>query len=171
MPDSSEYPSLRHRFVSPLRCLVLFLAPLLVSACDPEPVAKDAWFKLEIGAVAFEVQFAIDQATQARGLMYRESLGDNQGMLFISERPRRQSFWMRNTLIPLDIGFFTEDGTLREVYPMFPRDETKVVSRRDDIFYALEMNHGWFKANGVRTGDRLDTEAIQSARRALMTAR
>ena len=171
MPDSSEYPSLRHRFVSPLRRLVLLLAPLLVAACDPEPVAKDAWFKLKIGAVAFEAQFAIDQATQVRGLMYRESLGDNQGMLFISERPRRQSFWMRNTLIPLDIGFFTEDGILREVYPMFPRDETKVVSRRDDISYTLEMNHGWFRANGVRTGDRLDIEAIQRARRALMTAR
>ena len=171
MPDSSEFPSIRHRLVSPLRCLVLLLAPLLMAACDPEPVAKDAWFTLEIGAVSLEAQLAIDQATQTRGLMYRESLGENGGMLFISERPRRQSLWMRNTLIPLDIGFFTEDGILREVYPMFPRDETKVVSRRDDIFYALEMNHGWFKANGVRTGDRLDIEAIESARRALMTAR
>ena len=78
---------------------------------------------------------------------------------------------MRNTTLPLDIGYFSEDGILREVYPLFPRDETRVVSRRDDIAYALEMNRGWFKNNGVRAGDSLNLELVERAKRALATAR
>ena len=150
--------------------LFLILVPLVVAGCKPEPVARDAWFELGIGAVRFEAQLAIDPATQARGLMHRETLGENRGMLFISDRPRRQSYWMRNTHVPLDIGFFTEDGTLREVYPLFPLDETRVVSRRDDIFYALEMNRGWFRRNGVRAGDTLNLAMVNEARRALARA-
>ncbi len=142
-----------------------------VTGCEDASVSRDAYLPLQVGSVALEAQLAMDQATQQKGLMNRESLGENQGMLFLSERPRQQSYWMRNTLIPLDIGFFTEDGILREVYPLFPRVEDPVKSRRDDIVYALEMNRGWFKANGVKVGDQLNLELVASARRMLATAK
>ncbi len=142
-----------------------------VTGCEDASVSRDAYLPLQIGSVALKAQLAMDQATQQKGLMNRESLGENQGMLFLSERPRQQSYWMRNTLIPLDIGFFTEDGILREVYPLFPRVEDPVKSRRDDIVYALEMNRGWFKANGVKVGDQLNLELVASARRMLATAK
>jgi uncharacterized membrane protein (UPF0127 family) len=150
----------------------LLLTALLTAGCDSEPaVARQSLFQLEIGAVVLDAQLAIDPATQQKGLMHRESLDENQGMLFISEQPQPQSFWMRNTLISLDIGFFTEDGVLREIYPMFPRVEDPVRSRRDDIVYALEMNRGWFKASGVKVGDQLNLELVAGARRVLATAR
>jgi uncharacterized membrane protein (UPF0127 family) len=150
---------------------ILQLFSVLAAGCENEPVARDAYFPLEVGSVSLEAQLAIDSATQSKGLMYREALGENRGMLFISDRPRQQSYWMRNTILPLDIGYFSEDGILREVYPLFPRDETRVVSRRDDISYALEMNRGWFKENGVLVGDSLNLELVNRARRALATAR
>ncbi|RKX32342.1 MAG: DUF192 domain-containing protein [Verrucomicrobia bacterium] len=165
-PTSSYLLSLRQS----INCALLAVS-VVITGCEDETVSRDAYFPLQIGPVAFEAQLAVDPAIQQRGLMGRETLDENQGMLFLSERPRQQSFWMRNTLIPLDIGFFTDDGVFREVYPMYPRDETRVVSRRNDILYALEMNRGWFKRNGIRTGDRLDLELIDRARRALATAR
>lgn len=150
----------------------LLLATLLAVGCDSETeLTRQSLIQLEIGDVVLDAQFAIDPATQQQGLMHRESLAENQGMLFISERPRPQSFWMRNTLIPLDIGFFTEDGILREIYPMFPRVEKPVKSRRDDILFALEMNRGWYKANGVKVGDQLNLEQVKSAVRALALAK
>ena len=143
------------------------LVSVLLTGCENEPVTRQSYFALEIGSVALEAQLAIDPARQSKGLMYRETLAENQGMLFVSDRPRQQSVWMRNTIIPLDIGFFTEDGVLREVYPLFPRDETRVVSRRDDIFYALEMNRGWFQESEIRVGGRLNLELVEQARRSL----
>ena len=68
-------------------------------------------------------------------------------MIFVFPRPQQMSFWMRNTELPLDIGYLDPDGTLREVYPMYPHDEKSVpsVARRQ---IALEMNQGWFARAG-----------------------
>jgi uncharacterized membrane protein (UPF0127 family) len=165
-PKSSSPPFLRRSITWTL--LALFAA---VTSCEDASVSRDAYLPLQVGSVALEAQLAMDSATQKKGLMYRDSLGTNQGMLFISERPGQQSYWMRNTLIPLDIGFFTEDGILREVYPLFPRVEDPVRSRRDDIAYALEMNRGWFRENGVKVGDQLNLKLVDQARKVLATAR
>jgi uncharacterized membrane protein (UPF0127 family) len=73
------------------------------------------------------------------------------------------SFYMRNTSLPLDIGFFSPDGELKEIYPMYPFDERTVTSRSSDLRYALEMNQGWFKANGVKPGARIETKALAAA--------
>jgi uncharacterized membrane protein (UPF0127 family) len=75
------------------------------------------------------------------------------------------SFWMRNTTLPLDIGYFDSTGELKEVYPMYPRDERPVASR-GRMQYALEMNQGWFARAGVTTGAKLDQAALAEALRA-----
>jgi len=90
-------------------------------------------------------------------------MGDNQGMIFFYDPPKQMSFWMRNTKIALDIGFFTSDGILREVYPMYPMDETSVKSRRNDLLIALEMNLGWFAKNGIKPGDSFNLEMLKNA--------
>ena len=102
------------------------------------------------------MELAIDPATQAKGLMYRDSLPENQGMLFVFDRPKQMSFWMRNTHIPLDIGYFTADGVLREIYPLYPHDETSRRSIRSDLLFALEVNQGWYEKQGVKPGDKFD---------------
>jgi hypothetical protein len=93
---------------------------------------------------SLRVEVASTPEETQKGLMFREELPENQGMLFTFNQPQRVSFWMANTSIPLDIGFFTADGKLREVHSLNPFDLTSVFSKRDDIQYALEVNRGWF---------------------------
>jgi len=75
------------------------------------------------------------------------------------------SFWMRNTDLPLDIGFFDAAGELKEVYPLHPHDERPVQSLGPRQF-ALEMNQGWFGRAGVKSGATLDRVALAGAIRA-----
>ncbi len=97
--------------------------------------------------------------------MFVESLGENQGMLFFSNRPERQSFWMRNTSIPLDIGYFDSHGRLLEVHPMAPHDETPIRSHSSEILLALEMPQGWFRKHKLFPDQRpqLDLKLIRNA--------
>jgi uncharacterized membrane protein (UPF0127 family) len=101
-----------------------------------------------------------------QGLMYRKSMGEDEGMVFVFPTPRPQSFWMRNTTLPLDIGFFDAAGELKEVYPMYPLDEQAVQSHSRSIQFCLEMNQGWFQRAGVKPGAKLDLKALAAALRA-----
>ena len=109
------------------------------------------------------MQLAVLEPEMAVGLMYRTALGADDGMLFAYVSPRPMEFWMRNTLIPLDIGFFDAQGVLLEIYPMQPNDEHRVASRHQELQYALEMNQGWYARNGIRPGDKLDLGKLKAA--------
>lgn len=124
------------------------------------------FFPIQVGDRTARMQLAIRPAEMQRGLMERRDLGRDDGMIFLYERPQRMSFWMRNTPTPLDIGFFRPDGTLAEVYALHPFDENTVSSRADDLRFALEMNQGWYRANGIKPGARLDLKALADAVRA-----
>lgn len=127
------------------------------------PLGAEAWFPFKIGDVAVKLQVAVRPMEMQQGLMHRPMLGDDEGMLFVYPEPSGRSFWMRNTLIPLDIGFFSPDGVLREVRAMNPLDESPVTSFSSEIQFAVEMNQGWYRANGVRPGAKLDMEALRAA--------
>jgi hypothetical protein len=73
---------------------------------------------------------------------------------------------MRNTPTPLDIGYFTADGKLHEIYQMYPFDENTVSSHSTEIQFALEMNQGWYKSNGVKPGAQIDLKALGAALKA-----
>jgi uncharacterized membrane protein (UPF0127 family) len=73
---------------------------------------------------------------------------------------------MRDTPTPLDIGYFTREGELAEVYAMYPFDERPVTSRRTDLQFAVEMNQGWCRDHAVRPGARLDLKALAAALKA-----
>lgn len=127
------------------------------------PLAADTWFPLRLGTQEIRVQLAIAEDERQQGLMQRDSLGNNDGMLFLFEQPKQQSFWMENTPLPLSIGYFNPQGVLQEVYSMEPYDRTAVRSKSTHIQYALEMKQGWFRVHGVRAGARLDVEALRNA--------
>jgi uncharacterized protein len=147
--------------------MVLLLASL--SACGGDaPAAANVkpaseYFSIRVGSATVQLQLAVTDSEMERGLMGRTNLRSNQGMLFIYPEPRQVSFWMRNTPTPLEIGYFTSDGTLREVYPLLPFDERSVPSRRADIQYAMEVCAGWFDATGVKPGDKIDLKAVAAA--------
>lgn len=121
------------------------------------------YFPVKIGERVARLQFAVLPNEQQRGLMERALLGTNDGMIFIYREPQQMSFWMRNTLVPLDIGFFDAKGELREVRQMFPRDERSVKSHGTDLQFAVEMNQNWYRDNGVKPGARLDIAAVKAA--------
>ena len=91
------------------------------------------------------------------GLMFRESLDQNSGMLFIFDEVAEQSFYMKETKIPLDIAFIREDGTIESIKQLEPFDETPV-SSEGEVLCALEVNRGWFAENNVEVGDEIDIE-------------
>jgi uncharacterized membrane protein (UPF0127 family) len=91
-------------------------------------------------------------AERETGLMYRRSLADGEGMLFVFERDQMLSFWMKNTLIPLSIAYIAYNGRILEIHDMKPQDLTPVRSGRS-VRYALEVPQGWFTRAGIRPGD------------------
>lgn len=109
------------------------------------------------------MQLAVRPAEMQRGLMQRTDLGKDDGMIFVYDKPQQMHFWMRNTPTPLDIGFFDGKGVLQEVYPLYPYDEKTVSSRGTQLQYALEMNQGWYRANGIQPGAQLDLTALGAA--------
>jgi len=123
------------------------------------------WVSLSVGGQPLRVQLAVTPSEMQRGLMERRDLEGDQGMLFVYARPDQMSFWMRNTPLPLDIGFFDEEGVLREIYPLHPFDERPVRSRSLRLQFALEVNRGWFNAQGLGPGVKLDLAALAAALR------
>jgi uncharacterized protein len=102
----------------------------------------------------FQVTAEIAQtpAQRAKGLMGRQSLPPNHGMLFVFEAPTRQCFWMRNTPLPLTIAFIDAKGKITSFADMTPfSDETHCSTV--PVPFALEMEQGWFKKRGVLVGD------------------
>ena len=91
------------------------------------------------------------------GLMFRESLDINSGMLFIFEEVGQQSFYMKETKISLDIAFITEGGIVESIKQLEPYDETPVASD-GEVLCALEVNRGWFAENNVEVGDEIDID-------------
>jgi len=91
------------------------------------------------------------------GLMFRESLDINSGMLFIFDEVDQQSFYMKETKIPLDIAFIREDGIIESIKQLEPYNETPVNSE-GEVLCALEVNRGWFAENNVEVGDEIDID-------------
>lgn len=141
----------------------------VLSGCSRPAAGESPYgtvFPVEVGGSVFQVEVVFRDRERARGLQGREHLPEGHGMLFLFERPRQQFFWMRNTSIPLDIGFFDESGLLREILPLIPHSEDRVASRHDHIQFALEVNRGGFSRAGVQPGDRLNLSQVGQALRA-----
>jgi uncharacterized membrane protein (UPF0127 family) len=110
-------------------------------------------------AVPVEAELARTGREKQTGLMFRKELKDGKGMLFIFENDEVQSFWMKNTLIPLSIAFIYYDGTILEIKDLYPRDLGPVHSSRS-VRYALEAPQGWFDRAGVQAGDKLNLSVL-----------
>lgn len=108
--------------------------------------------KIEIGDKEYNVEVARTEEEKIKGLQEKESLGENEGMLFIYDEPQELAFWMKDTAIPLDIVFIDEDGEVISVQQGQPYDETLL--EEDGVMYILEVNQN----SGIQPGDELDIE-------------
>jgi len=113
---------------------------------EPLPVVR-----LTSGLYVVDAEVARTPETRTRGLMFRQSMPANRGMLFVFPYPERQCFWMKNTLIPLSIAFLDDRGAIVNIADMQPQSEDLHCSARP-VRYALEMNQGWFAAKRIAPG-------------------
>lgn len=111
--------------------------------------------ELTLGKARLGVEVAASEADRQMGLMYRSSLPEGRGMVFVFPSDIRICMWMRNTLIPLSVAFFDKDGRVTNIEDMAPQTEDNHCSSRP-ARYALEVNRGWFGQHGVKVGDRVE---------------
>lgn len=111
--------------------------------------------RLTAGIHLITAEVAANDPQRARGLMFRESLAPNHGMLFLFDAKTVQCMWMRNTLIPLSVAFIEDDGSIVNIEDMKPRDEVTQHCSSRPVRFALEMEKGWFAKRGLKAGSRL----------------
>lgn len=135
---------------------LLFLV-LVVQGCGSGDLMP-----LEVGGKKFLVEIADDDYERQRGLMFREKLDSDRGMLFVFDQPRILSFWMRNTRIPLDIAYLDAEGRIVDILPLEPFNETPVPSSAPAL-YALEVNRGALA--GLRPGMSVNLSRLKDHRK------
>ena len=151
-----------HRVSRRLRRRLFFAAPLVVAAGVAFAQEGDIKFQhsslvIETGGreLKFEVDMALNDIERARGLMYREKLGPYDGMLFDFHQEQPVSFWMKNTLIPLDMVFIAGDGTIRHIHANAVPHSTETVPSEFPVRAVLEINGGSAKLLGIKPGDKV----------------
>ncbi len=146
-----------------LAALCLVLAGPVLAAEAPDCAPDRVTLLAESGPVAFDVEIADDPAEQSRGLMFRSALAQEAGMLFVYPEPREAVFWMKNTMIPLDMIFIADDGAVARVeaeavpYSLTPRRSGAPVRA------VLEINGGLAAELGIGPGTRALHPAFEAA--------
>lgn len=138
------------------------LLAFLVSAAAASAACVEERVEIrgDFGTARFNVEIADEPAERSLGLMNRPSMPMNAGMLFVFESQQPVSFWMRNTLIPLDMLFVDETGVIARVHEnAVPLDETPIPSGAP-VRYVLEINGGLAAQIGIEAGDELRAHAI-----------
>ena len=144
------------------------IAGLLVAMVPGAALAATcAPYSVEIrgpsGQQRFTVEVADDGAERAQGLMFRESMPMASGMLFVYEEPQRVAFWMKNTLIPLDMIFADATGLVQRVHSKaIPHDETPI-DGGDGVLAVLEINGGLARRLGIEPGSVMRHPAFAAA--------
>ncbi|NQW11501.1 MAG: DUF192 domain-containing protein [Alphaproteobacteria bacterium] len=111
---------------------------------------------------AFQVEIADDDQERAQGLMYRETMAPEEGMLFVFDRPRRITMWMQNTPLPLDMLFLDRDGRVVDLYERAVPFSTDTIAARRRAKFVLEVVGGTVDRLGIARGDRVKADAIGS---------
>ncbi|WP_018142191.1 DUF192 domain-containing protein [Thioalkalivibrio sp. ALJ7] len=127
--------------------LLFVLGASLAHAYDKLPTAE-----LSLGEQTLTIEIAATDRSRRLGLMHRDHLPDDHGMLFIWSRPAEYGMWMQNTRIPLDVAFIDADFTITNIASMTPHS-TRIHSAKRPVLYALEVNAGWFEEHGITRND------------------
>jgi uncharacterized protein len=132
----------------------LFCLALTAAQAQDGPQPRLPTTRISAGMHVIETELAVSPAQQQAGMMFRTSMGNNEGMLFVNDDSSVRCFWMRNTLIPLSIAFVSDDGTIVNIAQMQPRSDESHCSTKP-VRFALEMQQGWFAKRGIKAGARL----------------
>ena len=148
----------------PLTAVLAVFATLTAAAdatpaCDPDQIEILAG----PGSRIFAIEIADDPEEQVRGLMFRPALAADAGMLFVYATPRRANFWMRNTMIALDLIFIDDSGRIESIAERADPYSERVSSSQGDVRAVLEINGGLARALGIGRGDQVIHPAFREA--------
>ena len=161
--------------------LVVFLL-VITAGCEKQPVAKPLplpsptngisqtppaeptkaqpklpTIKMYVGTVEMKVEQALTEVQIQTGMMFREEIGTNEGMIFVHREVSGRGYWMKNCFVALSIAYIDPVGRIVEIHDMEPHDTNSVYSASNNIKYALETPQGWFKRNGIVPGVMITT--------------
>ena len=128
---------------------ILLLASLLLSMVSYAQNFQVT--SLNIGVHLVRAEMAVSDEERSRGLMFREKLGQNDGMVFRFANNGKACMWMKNTLVPLSVAFIAEDGRIVNIEDMEPQTLDPHCAAQP-VRYALEMNRGWFSKRNIKPG-------------------
>jgi uncharacterized protein len=156
------------------RLLALFLLGLVTLAGCKKPDATTAsiydafqpteaqprlsTIKLWMGPEQMEAEMAVSQEEITTGMMFRRSMGTNDGMLFVLPYTQRASFWMKNCYVPLSVAYIDPAGVIQEIHDLQPQNTNSVLSATNNIRFALETPQGWFLRHHIEPGMLVRTE-------------
>jgi uncharacterized membrane protein (UPF0127 family) len=124
----------------------------------PEPLVVET----DEGTRSFTIEIADDPGERSRGLMFRQSMDDDRGMLFVFEQSQPVGFWMKNTPLPLDLVFIGQDGKVRAIEKGEPFSEAPITPG-EPVQFVLELNAGIAAEAGIENGDLIRHPAISQA--------
>jgi uncharacterized protein len=151
-----SFPFISNNYLQTFFLLVLTL--ILHGCSKPSNITNNKLHEIKINGKTIHVEVASTQRERMLGLMFREKLEKDQGMLFIYPQEQYLSFWMKNTKIPLSIAFINFNGEITQIEAMIPYSLKSHVSK-DKGRYALEMEEAWFKKNGIGVGSKVSFSA------------
>lgn len=139
------------RFPLPAPVLILLLAACTLTA-GADPLLT---YPLRIKGHEIRAEIANTPESMRKGLMFRDRLAEDSGMIFVYTKPEIQAMWMKNTRIALSVAFADSDGRILNIEDMEPLSE-RAHSSKGAAAYALEMNIGWFRKRNIGQGDRIE---------------
>ncbi|OGS96978.1 MAG: hypothetical protein A3K04_02470 [Gallionellales bacterium RBG_16_56_9] len=139
-----------------LYATILLLAAALPGArAEAEEPQRLPTISLNAGIHLIRAEVAANDAERQQGLMFRQKMGPNEGMLFVFDAPVRTCMWMKNTLIPLAVAFIDQNGTIINIEEM-QEESLQSHCAAGPVVYALELNRGWFKRRNIKPGAAID---------------
>ncbi len=164
-----SFATRRHATITVVRRTFLLLLLVLPQACSPGPSCGLTPLSLKFdttnGTVSLRVETANTPEERAKGLMGRVTLPADEGMAFLYDAPTQESFWMKDTSIPLSIAFWDEDGRIISILDMSPctADPCRTYSSGLPFTGAVEVNQGYFADHGIQVRDRVHFVAYACA--------
>jgi uncharacterized membrane protein (UPF0127 family) len=131
----------------------------MVDMSEPtEEQPKLPTVKLYVGAEQMDAELCATPRQIQTGMMFRKTMGTNDGMLFSLHVPQQAGFWMKNCFVPLSVAYIDPDGVIEEIHPLQVQDTNTVLSTANNIEFALETPQGWFDQHHISTGMVIRTE-------------
>lgn len=146
---SGDQPATRSILIALSLAISSFLVPAL-PAWSQQPQRFDV-VTLTAGINLIQAEVAAAPAQREQGLMFRERMGKNEGMVFVFDGQAAVCMWMKNTPLPLSVAFIDESGKIVNIEDMKPQTLDSHCARKQ-VRYALEMNAGWFRQKNIRPG-------------------